>query len=149
MEKLLLLGAGGVVPAVAAPRAEGGAPPNPPEVGPAQTPQPVPTTGFLGGVEVPPVAAPAPAPRPVPASAPPAAPAPQPVVDREALKARLIAENPGLGAVFDVFRGKVAEVRPAHGEPAAEEPGGAEYLRGVPADVPPDESEDAADAELD
>lgn len=151
MEKLLLLGAGGVVPAVAAPPAEGGAPPNPPEVGPAQTPRPVPTTGFLGGVEAAPVSPPAPAPRPVPAAAPAeaAGPAPQPVVDREALKARLIAENPGLGAVFDVFRGKVAEVRPAHGEPAAEEPGGAEYLRGVPADVPPDESEDAADAELD
>jgi len=48
-----------------------------------------------------------------------------------------------------VFRGKVAEVRPARGESAAEESGGAGYPGTVSADIPVDDTEDAADTELD
>ena len=145
MEKLILLGAGGVVPATAPP-AEGGAPPNPPEVGPAQTPQPVPTTGLLGGVEAavaPPPAAPQPAAE--------ATPAPRPAADMEALKARLIAENPGLGEVFEVFRGRIAAVRAARGEQAAEEAAAPNFAGEAPGeiDLPQDYSDDASDGDFD
>jgi len=69
----------------------------------------------------------------------------------EALKARLIAENPGLGEVFEVFRGRIATVRAARGEQAAEEAAAPNFAGEAPGeiDLPQDYSDDASDGDFD
>jgi len=145
MEKLILLGAGGIVPGAAAnvPAPVPRPGPNPPEAGPAEPASTVPASPRRAEPVTPRPRAAAPvteAPVP-PAAAEPAVAAATTAEEERAKMADLLRENPGVAAVLEVFRGTIVpppEAAPAQAGPEA------------PADMRPPDAETALyDADAD
>ncbi|MBW7866651.1 MAG: DNA polymerase III subunit gamma/tau [Candidatus Hydrogenedentes bacterium] len=117
MEKLVLLGQGGVCPsgAAAPPKKEPG--PNPPEAGPAHAAPPVPAVSPARTAREESVPPARPAAPPAAAITPPPVPAKpaEPVLSLEMRQRALVEEHPGLAAVLGVFRGKVVAVKSGAG----------------------------------
>ena len=124
MEKLILLGAGGIVPGGGAASVPVPVPrpgPNPPEAGPTESASTVPATPRRSEPPAPAPQVSAVAPPPSPAPDDPAATAAAAAEKERAKFADLVRDNPGLATVMEVFRGTIVRTGTEAAAPAGPE----------------------------